>query len=167
MDKNNRRLSQREKLFCMYYAHSMDAVQSAVNAGYKKDPYKKAVQLLSKSTVSEKIAELVNSREDAIKNLAFLGYHKLAFSPIADAVSLLFMENPSKAQLMNMDLYAVSEIKKLKDGAMEIKFFDRLKSLEKLSTMHSKQTGGANTLVDALYLGAENLCDCAGESDEL
>lgn len=167
MDKNNRRLSQREKLFCVYYAHSMDEAKSAANAGYKKDPYQKAVKLLSKSAVRDEIARLTNERENALKNLSFAGYHKLAFSPIADAVSLLFMENPTKAELMNMDLYCISEIKKLKDGAMEIKFFDRLKSLEKLSAMQTKEQSGANSLVDALYLGAENLSDCVGDSDEL
>ena len=31
-----------------------------------------------------------------------------------------------------MDLYSVSEIKRPKDGSMEIKFFDPLKALEKL-----------------------------------
>ena len=48
------------------------------------------------------------------------------------AISLLFMENPSVDKLKTMDLFSVAEIKRPKDGAMEIKFFDRLKALEKL-----------------------------------
>ena len=34
-----------------------------------------------------------------------------------------------------MDLFNVSEIKRLKDGAVEIKFFDRIRALEKIQSM--------------------------------
>ena len=38
-----------------------------------------------------------------------------------------------------MDLFLVSEIKRPKDGSMEIKFFDRLKALEKLTDDSEKE----------------------------
>ena len=54
--------------------------------------------------------------------MATAGYYRLAFGNIADAVSLLFEENPTRERLGEMDLFLVSEIKRPKDGTMEIKF---------------------------------------------
>ena len=78
-----------------------------------------------------------------------MGYRRLAFGKISDAVSLLYMENPSREQLEHMDLFLVSEIKRPKDGSMEIKFFDRLKALEKL-TDDSEKEDRATPFYDAI-----------------
>lgn len=64
------------------------------------------------------------------------------------------MDSPSKAQLENMDLFLVSEIKRPKDGAMEIKFFDRLKALEKLENDNSL-SDNAKSLYDAISQSAK------------
>lgn len=68
-----------------------------------------------------------------MNGLATAGYIRLAFGSVADAVSLIYMDKPSREELEKMDLFLVSEIKHPKEGALEIKFFDRLKALEKLS----------------------------------
>ncbi len=66
------------------------------------------------------------------KKRVLLGYERLAFGSTADAFKLL-MDNASPEMLAeNMNLFNVAEIKKPKDGAMEIKFFDRIKALEHL-----------------------------------
>ena len=44
----------------------------------------------------------------------------------------------------------VSEIKRLKDGAMEIKFFDRFKALEKLSEMVERENSKTPPLYKAI-----------------
>lgn len=61
------------------------------------------------------------------------GLRRLAFGDIKDAVILLYEseENIINA-LPQLDLFNVSEIKRPKGGGMEIKFFDRIKALEKL-----------------------------------
>ena len=82
--------------------------------------------------------------------MASVGYQRLAFGNISDAVSLLYMENPSRADLSSMDLFLVSEIKRPKDGSMEIKFFDRLKALEKLESRQDDESGGVQSLFDAI-----------------
>ncbi len=64
------------------------------------------------------------------KDKVLEGYEKIAFGSIADSVRLLFCEDISYRALKNLDLFSVSEIKRAKGGAMEIKFFDRLKALE-------------------------------------
>ena len=53
-----------------------------------------------------------------------------------------------------MDLFLVSEIKRPKDGSMEIKFFDRLKALEKLGAGGEHETG-AKQLFDAISNSGE------------
>lgn len=61
------------------------------------------------------------------------GLRRLAFGEIQDAVSLLFESDDGIiSKLPQLDLFNISEIKRVKGGGMEIKFFDRLKALEKL-----------------------------------
>ncbi len=61
------------------------------------------------------------------------GYRQLAFGTVQDAVALLFAgEQEIAEKLSGYNLFNVSEIKRPKGGGMEIKFFDRLKALEKL-----------------------------------
>ncbi len=164
--KKNHSLSLREKLFCIYYANSMDAKQSAIYAGYKKNPMLKAHRLLLRSEISDEIENVSNKIIKDTKLLALTGYRRLAFSDIADAVSLLYMDTVSKETLENMDLFMVQEIKKPKDGALEIKFFDRMKALDNLSKdCESKES--SNGLFDALTIAAENLSDQSGDENGL
>ena len=139
-------------------------VQSAINAGYKTDPLKKAQLLLSKKDIADEIASIIKNRQKIVSHMALVGYEKLAFYDIADCISLLYMESPTKEQLKDMDMSCVSEIKKLKDGAMEIKFFDRNKALEKLRLFEENDKSTATGLVDALKKGAENLNSCEGDT---
>lgn len=61
------------------------------------------------------------------------GFKRLAFGDIQDAVKLLFeTEENILSSLPSLDLFNISEIKRQKGGGMEIKFFDRIKALEKL-----------------------------------
>ena len=89
-----------------------------------------------------------------MNGLATAGYIRLAFGSISDAVSLLYMDKPSREELEKMDLFLVSEIKHPKDGAVEIKFFDRLKALEKLSVDRSGDDN-AGSIFDAICNSAK------------
>ena len=84
----------------------------------------------------------------------FLGAAIEPFGNISDAVSLLYIERPTAEQLKAMDLFMISEIKKPKDGMLEIKFFDRLKALEKLESKSGADAGVSN-LFDAIGQGAK------------
>lgn len=83
--------------------------------------------------------------------MASIGYQRLAFGNTSDAVSLLYTKEPQEADFGAMDLFMISEIKKPKDGSVEIKFFDRLKALEKLEQINS----------DSSFM---NLFDAIGET---
>ena len=68
------------------------------------------------------------------------GLRRLAFGEITDAVSLLFEPEEKILQKLN-----VSEIKRPKGGGMEIKFFDRLKAIDKIREMVNEQTDKSPT----------------------
>lgn len=78
----------------------------------------------------------MSRRKKITQNEVSDGLRCLAFGEIQDAVSLLFESDECVLQkLPELDLFNVSEIKRVKGGGMEIKFFDRLKALDKLSQM--------------------------------
>ena len=86
---------------------------------------------------------------------ALLGYERLAFGSTADAFRLL-MSSGEDLDVAQLDLFNVAEIKKPKDGAMEIKFFDRLKALEQLGSIPEDE-GAANGFYEALSACAAGL----------
>ena len=126
-----KRLTGREKLFCLYYARDRDARGAAARAGCRGEPQRAAAKLLAKAAVLEEIGRLC--RADAEYGEARAGVRRLAFGPSADAVKLIFAEDaPGGEAIERMDLFGVSDIKRPKGGGVEIKFFDRLKALELL-----------------------------------
>ena len=61
-----------------------------------------------------------------------------------------------------MDLFNISEIKRKKGGDIEIKFFDRIKALERLGDLDSSlRKGEGSSLYSAIEMGARAL----GEAD--
>ncbi len=68
----------------------------------------------------------------ACRKRVMLGYERLAFGSTADAFRLIMSTAEESCDVGELDLFNVAEIKKPKDGAMEIKFFDRLKALDQL-----------------------------------
>jgi hypothetical protein len=68
-----------------------------------------------------------------VRTFVCKGLERLADGRANDAVRLAFAEElPDPEELEQMDLYNVSEIKRVKGGGVEIKLFDRQKALEKL-----------------------------------
>ena len=122
-------MTKKEDIFCCYYSSNGNAELSAVMAGYAKNA---GQRLLMKKGMSERIRQYRNIRLENLRLAALTGYERLAFGSIADSVKLLYMDNPDTELLETMDLYMISEIKRPKEGAMEIKFFDRFKALERL-----------------------------------
>lgn len=88
------------------------------------------------------------------KKRVLLGYERLAFGSTADAFRLLIGDGYG-GNIECMNLFNVAEIKKPKDGAMEIKFFDRIKALE-----HLEQPEESTNKAMAFY---DVLSDCAKE----
>jgi len=126
-------LSGKEKLFCTYYSLNCNAREAAAKSGYVF-PEKSAMRLLKKAEIRSYIEELEKQRK-ADRNDITQGYVRLAFGCVSDAIKLMFSEDPEENSIDSMDLFNISEIKKKKGGDIEIKFFDRLKALEKLQQL--------------------------------
>ena len=85
------------------------------------------------------------------------GLRRLAFGEIQDAILLLFAdENEILENLPRLDLFSVSEIKRPKGGGMEIKFFDRIRALEKLREAKNEAPTQPLSFYRALEEGAKN-----------
>lgn len=79
------------------------------------------------------------------------------FSNPVDGVKLLFMQEPDLRQLNDLDLFNISEIRRPKNGMIEIKFYDRLRALEKMASLQEQKGGEALPFYQALESGARAL----------
>ena len=142
-------LSEKEKLFCRYYISTWNLKEASIKAGYKLFPERVGVRLLQKIEVKDEISKL---NDQIINNPVNVqgGYERLAFGNVSDAIKLLFSSNINSLDFDLMDFFNVAEIKRLKDGAMEIKFFDRFKALEKLSEMVERENSKTPPLYKAI-----------------
>lgn len=140
----------------MYVSQGKTLEEASRLAGYKDLTI--GDTLIVRTDIMNEIDSLLRAKRKLMRSLASVGYQHLAFGSISDCITLITSEELSTEQLSNMDLFMISEIKKPKDGAMEIKFFDRLKALEKLSNMDDE---GKECLpfYQALELGAKALGD--------
>ena len=84
------------------------------------------------------------------------GFRRLAFGSIGDAARLLFTEKIDPRMLKKMDLFSVSEIKRNKDGAIEVKFFDRMEALRMLHELE-KDSSASTGFLAAIESGAAAL----------
>lgn len=147
------KLTAREREFCLSFMQSGDAQLSARRAGFR-NPDSEGERLLCNEKICAELERLSELRGRLLTALSVIGYQRLAFGSAADAASLLFEENPSREALGKMDLFLVSEIRRPKDGAMEIKFFDRARALEKLASL-SMERESSSSLYDAIGSVAE------------
>ena len=141
------KLTAREREFCLSFLQTGDATASARRAGFR-NPESDGERLLCDEKICTELERLSELRGRLLSAMAVIGYQRLAFGSAADAVSLVFEENEK------MDLFLVSEIRRPKDGAMEIKFFDRAKALEKLAAL-SMERESSSSLYDAIGSVAE------------
>lgn len=150
------RMPENEKSFCEYFALCGDAVRAADFAGYK-NPKRDGTNLLCRADIRKKINSICETMIKSSQARACLGYERLALGSISDAIKLLYCEKLSDEELQKLDLTNVAEIKKPKDGAMEIKFFDRLKALEKLSEFDRENVKKTGSIFEAIKNSARAL----------
>ena len=80
------------------------------------------------------------------------GLVRLAFGSVNDPVALVFSDQPTPYAIAHSDLFNVSEIKRVKGGGVEVKFFDRQKALEKLLELDDKLYGDSKAKSGSGYL---------------
>lgn len=147
-------LTEKEKLFCFFYANLPSPRQAAAKAGYRRAE-RTAAKLLMREEIQQEIQrQRAGCGMDAVK----AGLHQLAFGSCKDAVKLLFEEEPPENDtLEQMDFFNVAEIKRPKNGGMEVKFFDRAKAMDQLVNLQEREQAGESPLFEALRQGAKSL----------
>lgn len=158
-------LTKKEQLFCSYYALYGNPRQAAAKAGWKIGAERAGLLLLRRSDIRGEILRAIKGSAElaAVQS----GWSRLALGGIGDAVRLLYHnEDEPPQELDEMELMNVAEIKRPRGGGMEIKFFDRVKALEKLQDFSGAQErdGGASFYA-ALENGAAALRE-GGEANE-
>ncbi len=157
-----KKLKPKEKLFCIFYCQSRSPRLAAANAGYGIFTKTIAAKLISRTDIQSEIEKL-DSCMPVTSGEIISGYRKIAFGCAADAFKLALSDEPVKAdEIETLDLTNVSEIKRPKGGGLEIKFFDRLKALEKLSEI--SQAGGTDDLMP-FYDAIERSAAASDEND--
>ncbi len=153
---NEKKLTKKELDFCRMYVRLRNPKEAALHAGYDVFPEYRAIGLLSKKEIRNKITEL-EKEAIADQNLISAGLQRLAFGSCADAVKLILSVNQDNSpNIDSLDLFNVAEIKFTCGKGMEIKFFDRLKALEKLAEVsQSENETGALSFYEALERSAK------------
>ena len=152
-------LNEKEKLFCSYYSVFGDARGCAARAGYCILPEKNAQKLLSRDDIKAEIERLEKERKSFSQQVE-KGLCRLAFGSVTDAFRLMLCEDSLSAEeIEKLDLFNVSEIKRPKGGGLEIKFFDRLKALEKLAALGGGEENSQSSFIRALSEGARLLSE--------
>ena len=156
-----KRLTSKERLFCIFYCQCRSPRIAAANAGYGIFTKSAAAKLIGRTEIQSEI-ERLDSCMPVTSGEIISGYRKIACGCAADAFRLALSDEEIKTdEIESLDLTNVSEIKRPKGGGIEIKFFDRLKALEKLSEL--SQSGSQNALLpfyDAIERSAAASDDC-------
>ena len=160
-------LTEKERYFCCHYVNTGNIREAAILAGYKNEPERKGIKLLSDENVKKHIENLYSEKRKSLMYKACIGYERLAFGSISDGIRLLYEDSLNKEKLEDMDLFNISEIKRPKEGAMEIKFFDRLRALEKLEESDAGHQDTLTPFYQALEEGVKSLsCDSKDSNEQ-
>jgi len=143
----------RKKLFCCYFVKYGNIREAAIKAGFPPETaMADGIECLCSVSCQKMISKLYSALGVNINGI-MSGLERLAFGNSNDAVFLAFSEDlPSPDAVAGLDLFNVSEIKKIKGGGVEIKLFDRLKALEKMFEITSScdSSGIADSFINAL-----------------
>lgn len=156
-----KKLTAREELFCRMYAYCRNGREAAVKAGYTVCPEIVSRKLLAKNSIREaieKYSQEIQITQQEVK----AGLRRIAFSSSADAVKLILAENAAELDPEVLDLFNISEIKRPKGGGLEIKFFDRIKALEKLGELTEPESA-VNAVSSSFYEALERSANNQGD----
>lgn len=151
----NDKLTDKQKLFCMYYIRCFNASKAALKAGYSKENYGVlGYQLLQKPSVRKEIERLKQnklnrallSQDDILQK-----YIDIAFTDITDYIEFgkklveIQYEDGSTKEVeksyvdfkndYEVDGTLISEVSKGKDG-VKVKLYDKMKALDVLRDIY-------------------------------
>ncbi len=147
-----RGISKKREDFCGLYATLGNVSEAAEKAGFEKSSaLKEGLRCLGREKCRERIREVAELLSGSGSVAA--GLRRLAFGSCNDAVYLVFADElPPASVISGLDLFNVSEIRRVKGGGVEVKLFDRQKALEKLLELDTSVSDRekAESLIEAL-----------------
>ena len=150
-------IKQKRKKFCCSYVLLGNVREAAISAGFPADTaLMDGVECLESADCKRLISKLRLLLADSGSVIS--GLKRLAFGSCSDAVYLVFADELPPAEVISgLDLFNVSEIKRVKGGGVEVKLFDRQKAIEKLFEFENtcSDKGCAESLIAALTKPAE------------
>lgn len=152
---SKKKLTKKETDFCRHYVRLRNPKEAALRSGFTLLPEHRGVAMLSRKEIREKITEL-EKECPATSKLVSSGLQRLAFGSVGDAIRLILSVNENcSPDIDSLDLFNVSEIKITNGKGMEIKFFDRLKALERLADISCADSdNGALSFYEAIERSA-------------
>ena len=152
---SKKKLTKKEVDFCRHYVRLRNPKEAALRSGFTLLPEYRGVAMLSRKEIREKITQL-EKECPATSNLVSAGLERLAFGSVSDAIRLILCVNENcSPDIDSLDLFNVSEIKITNGKGMEIKFFDRLKALERLADISCDDSdNGALSFYEAIERSA-------------
>ena len=138
------KITSKEEMFCKFYAETFNAKESALRAGFSVFPEKNAFKMLKRKDIRNRIKQISGLCSELDCGNVEAGLKRIAFGSAADCFKLIFQSDEENLkQLESLDLFLISEIKKPRDGCIEIKLCDRLKALEKLAQLCETNTASS------------------------
>ena len=152
------------RAFAKMFVRTRNGSETAVRLGAEPSQAKQIeADYLANKAVKREIRRL--DKED-VQTLCYVktGLSRLAFGSINEAAALVFSEEPTREEVLRADLFNVAELKKVKGGGVEMKFFDRQRALEKLVELDPelKEISAAQEFLNAVYDGSRD----GGGADE-
>lgn len=162
-------LTGREQLFCGYLALLGTPFEAARRAGYAKRLCgKTAVKLMSREDIRRQAEHMRAAMRSHWPDMAMAGVARAAFGDATDAVRLAAAggELPQE-ELERLDLFAVSELRRRRDGGLDVKLLDRMEALRLLLECTERLGGqdGVDKLLGALDRGAGIAGEAPAERD--
>jgi hypothetical protein len=154
----NRNTKAKLNSFCCNYVTLGSVEEAAVRAGFPRETaLSEGIELMKTEECRQLISKLRQLLSDS--GTVAAGLKRLAFGSCTDAVYLVFADELPPAEVIGgLDLFNVSEIKRVKGGGVEVKLFDRLKALEKLFELENafSDRDRAESLIKALTAEEES-----------
>lgn len=153
----------KRRLFCCFYVQLGSITEAARHAGFGEDEaYLEGVRTLQMPAYQRLVQRLAAQPPVSAQALVETGLARLAFGSANDAAYLVCAEElPDPERLRALDLFNVSELKRVKGGGVEVKFFDRQRALERMY----EYAGSADSSRCAQNLIAALTGEASGEAD--
>lgn len=156
------------RAFCRWFLALGNPAEAARKAGFPAETAEQdALRLLQTPSCRTYLAQLAAQPPLPLQSLVTAGLSRLAFGSANDAAKLVFADEiPSDSVLSQLDLFHVSELRRVKGGGVEVKLFDRQKAMERLLECAASADSAAAAAALLSALGGAPQSDVPEETED-